>query len=308
MGHTMQASTAQLVALTAHGNAALRSASAGEAEGFYPGNSSFKHCEYVRFARRPPNGEAGDGGEYAETPLAWLEQLRRDGTLGLRLILAPTSHPTSHPSSDGHAVAAGMLAGSVAGANGWMIEAVGAAHSDLWLARWEIGDRRRADQRIWRVMYAPVAIGQAQQRHTHLDLARIKAQLQKALQDIASFASAQGLEGFAKAFESGLAQLHAHEPDLQSLYHPDLLPQPMPGMDQAQAQLQGQLLGAVQAAWVFGGMGSWNDQRVDRAQLAQHEALSQTLYRLLTLAIVAVANANAPIKSDAPAPWWRRWL
>ncbi|MCC6989411.1 MAG: hypothetical protein IT181_10455 [Acidobacteria bacterium] len=53
------------------------------------------------------------------------------------------------------------------------------------------------------------------------------------------------------------------------------------------------LLAAARAAWVFGGMGSWNDQGFEGETQAQYEQLSDDLYRLLNTAIVTAANAGA---------------
>ena len=41
-----------------------------------------------------------------------------------------------------------------------------------------------------------------------------------------------------------------------------------------------QLLGAAQSAWVFGGMGSWNDLGFEGEDQALYDRLSEELYRL----------------------------
>jgi hypothetical protein len=53
-----------------------------------------------------------------------------------------------------------MLAGFVGGGGRWLIEAVNPPGSDDWPARWEVGDRTRADRKIWRVTYGRVSRAQ----------------------------------------------------------------------------------------------------------------------------------------------------
>ena len=55
-----------------------------------------------------------------------------------------------------------------------------------------------------------------------------------------------------------------------------------------------QLLGAVLAAWVFGGMGSWNDLGLfDGNDQQEYTELSDELFVLLNQAISVAVNATA---------------
>lgn len=45
-------------------------------------------------------------------------------------------------------------------------------------------------------------------------------------------------------------------------------------------------------AWVFGGMGSWNDTGFDGEDQNEHERVLEALFRPLNAAIVAGANAS----------------
>ncbi len=59
---------------------------------------------------------------------------------------------------------------------------------------------------------------------------------------------------------------------------------------------------------VFGGMGSWNDIGFEGDDQVLYDRLSEDLYRLLNVAIVAAANASAsPIGKGEPKPWWKVW-
>jgi hypothetical protein len=52
------------------------------------------------------------------------------------------------------------------------------------------------------------------------------------------------------------------------------------------------LISPAQAAWVFGGMGSWNDQGFDGQTQDRYERLSENLYKLLNRVIVTAANSE----------------
>ena len=54
------------------------------------------------------------------------------------------------------------------------------------------------------------------------------------------------------------------------------------------------LLAASAAAWVFGGMGSWNDGTPDPPLAERYEATSDALFSALKWAVLAVANASLP--------------
>lgn len=52
-----------------------------------------------------------------------------------------------------------------------------------------------------------------------------------------------------------------------------------------------QLLAAAQAAWVFGGMGSWNDLGFDGNDQQEYNELSDKLFSLLNQAVSNATNA-----------------
>ena len=58
------------------------------------------------------------------------------------------------------------------------------------------------------------------------------------------------------------------------------------------------LLDACQSAWVFGGMGSWNDLAFDGEAQAEYERTSQTLVLTLTDVIQAAANASSSAAAE----------
>ncbi|MCC6412891.1 MAG: hypothetical protein IT270_14600 [Saprospiraceae bacterium] len=56
-----------------------------------------------------------------------------------------------------------------------------------------------------------------------------------------------------------------------------------------------QLLYAADSAWVFGGMGSWNDQSFEDKEVnGRYERLSALLYNAINGAIMAAVNNDQP--------------
>jgi len=66
---------AQVMALTAYGNATLQGADSIPVPAFYPGNSAFQFCEYVRFVDVIGSGPSTQVQPWAEDPNAWFDRL-----------------------------------------------------------------------------------------------------------------------------------------------------------------------------------------------------------------------------------------
>jgi len=49
---------------------------------------------------------------------------------------------------------------------------------------------------------------------------------------------------------------------------------------------------ASRSAWVFGGMGSWNDMGFEGAAREEYESVSEDLYQTVNDTIVAAVNAE----------------
>lgn len=52
------------------------------------------------------------------------------------------------------------------------------------------------------------------------------------------------------------------------------------------------MLDAAQSAWVFGGMGSWNDMTFDGEERREYEAASEELFTAVNNAICVAANES----------------
>ena len=213
---------------------------------------------------------------FAANPHDWFERLRSEGIDRLRISYGPSGQ---------NRVADRMLVGFVGGGGKWLIESRGPDSSDFWEVRWQLGDRERKDKKIWRVSYLRVITKEHATQAPPEDLEKLRLELKQCLEEIAQFSSSQNLDWFTNAFESGIGRLESSDP-LAETYHPDIVP---PGFLSLAAS---QLLGSAQATWVFGGMGSWNDQGFEGQIQARYEQLSEKLYQLLNRAIVAASNSS----------------
>jgi hypothetical protein len=280
----MQGTIAQVIALTTYGNAFVVGAPAFDVSDFYPTSGAFTFCEYVRFVYLRQKGDMREEVAYADDPPAWFARLKKDGVYAIRMIYGPTEGKKLGDKQ----IADRMLVGFVGGGGRWLIETVSPNGSDFWEARWEVGDQNRPDSRIWRVTYGRIASNQPTLERQAIDLDEIKTRLADNLEAIGNFARMRKLDGFARAFDAGLAQLNAQDP-YKSARRSNLVPD-----QEALPLVAAQLLGAAQVAWVFGGMGSWNDLWVEGDDQSLYEQLSEDLYHLLNAAIAAAANSSAP--------------
>ncbi|HEX8693599.1 MAG TPA: hypothetical protein VF746_14345 [Longimicrobium sp.] len=178
-----------------------------------------------------------------------------------------------------------MSVAFVGGGGHWRIGAQRGAEAGLWEARWQVGNRDDPERRIWNVTYGEVGRADGRQPEA-ADLAGLVRELADVFGEIGAFAREQGLDGFAGAFDRAVDCLRSDEPRSFG-YHADLAPAGVLPLDAER------ILGAAQAGWVFGGMGSWNDLGFDGAAQARYESLSDRLYSLLNRAAVEAANASA---------------
>jgi len=111
------------------------------------------------------------------------------------------------------------------------------------------------------------------------------ASLEQQLKAIAEFAGSQQHSSWANTFNNARAILNSVTP-IQDYYHQDLL------VEKHYSLQARQLLAAAGAAWVFGGMGSWNALAFDTAETNKtYDDLSAQLYNIINQAVLAVANS-----------------
>lgn len=274
-GTSMQTSLAQMVALCCHGNAI---AHGNQLPPFFPANSTCQFCESIQFTV----GGKSESGEsiavpFAHSPDEWIQGLQKRGILGFRLHQRAQNHPQISDRNSSAFVGGGRL---------WRIEAVRkGASSEFWLSKWEVGDRNAPDRRIWRVTYGLIEVSSTAPMPLR-PLEEIIAELRLALVAIRVFAEANNCANFIPSFDQALRALENPEADIG--YHKDLF---IPGTLTIAAQ---SLLKAAQSAWVFGGMGSWNDMGFSGELQSEYERVSDSLFNLLNESVEAAATSSMP--------------
>lgn len=271
----MNGTILQMVALCCHANATVRGRRVPEP---LPKSVAFDFCEYVRFVRptRTLFGRVKDR-TFASTPQEWLGTLVRDGVVRVRLGCAAGRDPAATDRT---------LAAFIGGGGTWYLELVRAdGQSDFVVADWQVHNQRAPDGRVWRTTYKQVsgpstAAGTVSVEHATGDLKR-------ALAEVSTFAREQSLTTWLEIFTSAL---EAFDPSVTRTHDncADLAP---PGILPDGAR---RLLDACQTAWVFGGMGSWNDMGFDEPHQAEYDRVSEQLYKCIVAGTIAGTNASAP--------------
>lgn len=262
---------AQLVALTCHANAFLRSSD--ERLKFFPDNSTCTFCDRISFVevRKPLIGRQREI-VVADTPEEWFKYLARKKALGVRLIRESNNDPR---------ISDRMTAGFVGGGGTWMLEVRYPDSTDLWMARWEVWDQNAPGRRIWRVTYGLVASRPGSVRRSQKP-SELRESMRAALLRIHSFSKAHDCGPFTESFSHALESLadeQSNSGDHKDLFVEGTLSEPSRAV-----------LDAAQSAWVFGGMGSWNDLGFEGDAGREYEEVSERLYSVLSEAICVAAN------------------
>jgi hypothetical protein len=274
----MNGPIAQIVALTCHANAFLRGM---PVPAFFPGNSTCKFCDWVKFVTVSKTllGKSRESA-VAQNPNDWFQHLKIGGTLGVRLSCTPQNKPD---------IPDRMSSAFVGGGGTWAMEALRArGKSGFWLARWQVWNQNAPDRRIWRVDYGLVSETiSGEVRHANLELAQKR--FRSALAEIHSFSEKHGCRGFTACFARAIETLDSDGAKRHG-YHKDLVVDGVvPGVAEG-------LLDAAQSAWVFGGMGSWNDLGFGGAEQTEYDRVSQQLFSVLNETTQFAANSScAPI-------------
>jgi len=258
----MSGSLAQIVALAAYGNAWLRTD--GDPPELYPGHSAFQHVRKLEFARPRTWGPFHSQGRWTSTG-AWYADLRRRGVRAFRLV----PWAGQHPDLPDH------IAVAFAGGAPCALAVVCERAEEWWAAGW------RHEQGAWSVAYhceaAPYASGASWPLET------ADRQLQDALREAIGFAeqARQGL--WVDWFASALALREAPDPTIP--YYPDLLPERGYSIEAKRT------LACASQAWVFAGMGSWNDLGfADAEEQAEYDRITPKLFKAVLAATAAAAS------------------
>lgn len=267
--------TAQLVALASLINTRARGILVPT---MFPDHSTCQFNEYVHFLRQQRAWMLGKRTwkTVARSPDEWINAVFKSGGRAARVVYRPIGIDW---------LSARMSAGFVGGGGEWSLLVMHGRKCDRWQAQWRVGNQAASDRRIWQARYLLVAAGEPIPP-TDRPSAEVLEDLKETLAEIEAFARRNRIDGFADEFR--IAQECANSEDPLSLvYHKDLSPVGTVGLDGLR------LLAACQKAWVFGGMGSWNDISFSGATQQEHERLSDALFGLVNEGICSGANDGA---------------
>lgn len=258
---------ASLVSLCLHGSAWL--ASTGHvpppAEAVAPG---FRYVESLTVQWTEKTRQRTRGRQ-CHSVAKWLSALRADGCTRLSLLTAraATGDLPAH------------IAASFSNGGSWAIVSDG-PQPRVWLTRWSVAHPQAADNRIWSVNMLGRPFDAASP--SSVDPASAAVRLREALAEISRFAATNELEHWRVVFDKSSSALDDSTPAIA--YGIDLAPDTL-------ALARRQLLAAATLAWVFGGMGSWNDLGFTDSAQSEYEALTDRLYDAVLGAVVAAVNA-----------------
>ncbi|HVF99478.1 MAG TPA: hypothetical protein VND68_06545 [Chloroflexia bacterium] len=265
----MNGDLSQLVTLAAYGNAFLAREGADPPE--LVGHNPMFNFTSLKFVRDPrPHGDGMRGTLVAESTAGWYAGLRELGARSIWLVRRGDSTTEDMPR---HALVA------FAGGGDWHLQVDYRDKSEVWSANWHFTGKPGAGH--WYVTYAAVPLDEVPQAEKH-DLAEVGARLRQALVEIEQLARANAEEAWADIFKAARDELDSHGEGR--------LPDMMPGEGYSHAARR--LLSAASRAWVFGGMGSWNDVYFPGEEArTDYSRLTAQLYDAVVTAAVAATNS-----------------
>lgn len=160
-----------------------------------------------------------------------------------------------------------------------------------WWPDWQANHPRPTSGPVWTVSYRELPVADPGVDWPPLPVAR--ENLKRALNDILEVDQSEQSGHWSNAFF--LPALRLLDPASASEPFP-VLPENL-GLSPDREQL---LRGALRG-WVFGGMGSWNDNGPSSPEIAERwEAVTQALYTTTSYALVAAVNDEQPTSCPAP--------
>jgi hypothetical protein len=257
---------AQLVALVAHGNAALAGAPV-DAPALERTNTTFRFVRSLAFLVVDPWGRE----LVADSVAAWLDAI------------APFVGRLSLCGGEGSGPSAFVNTG------GWWMAGHerGGSATSAWRGEWTVNrdgvDPADPQPRIWQIAYGSRRMGPF--APPAVDLDGRAASLRRAIASARAFALREPvLAQFVPWFDEAVSL--GSDPAAVPTWHPEMLP--AVGYPAAARQL----LAMASRAWVFGGMGSWNDVGFgDPATADEYRRVSDRLYGTCVDAIRDAANA-----------------
>jgi hypothetical protein len=260
---------AQLITLAAHGSAWLAGRTGEQPPELQATNSTFQSVHEVRFELE---GSLLGKAVVANAVPGWLQDLRRRGVTRLWLAVP-----------DGVAASDRKLSAFLEAASWFLVAIHHDRPTEVWRANWTLGDREAPDHRIWDVEY----LGR---RTSKIDVPRVNPadamnRLVGAIENAQVFASSLDLDDWAAVFGAALQLGQAADPIPP--FHPDMFPPAAFGRSARH------LLAMATRAYVFGGMGSWNDLVMPSPSATnEYEPITTELHAAVLTSFVAAVNGS----------------
>ena len=172
-----------------------------------------------------------------------------------------------------------ITAGFVGGGGKWILLSTNEDGTTDWTSYWNVIDQNNPNKKIWGVKY--IQTGNYflcnENDENYIDT------FYNALESIYNFTIAKNNSAFASYFKNAMITLDSHGKKLFG-YHKDLVPKCYKEIEY--------LLDACQSAWLFGGMGSWNDVYFqDENIFEEYKEVSQNLYSSLISTVIQSVNS-----------------
>lgn len=266
----MSGTIAQIVSLVSYGNDFIFT---GKKNDEYLNNSTFKHCENITFKVSSPKKDILSKRELLfKTPYEWFDYLKKSKCKKLGLYYKGTDKNNGKYDYS--------MAGFLDEARNWYIEAIHNNKLVFWKCKWEINS---SHGKRWNVVYSIESIHN-KSFDVQGNLNEAKESLKSALENINKFAIKQGKEYWSQRFKEAITELDSDMPT--NKYYADII------VDKNYSLAAIRLLFSAQKAWVFGGMGWWNDICYEDEAIEKINAeLSQNLYLNICKAIVVSVNS-----------------
>ncbi len=271
----MVSTLTQLISLVSYGNDFL---SKGNIQSEFNNNSVFQFCKNVYFRKNLNIVSNIFNNIIANNPSGWLELLKKKRCKKLRLHYLPPV--TTHEDK----MLPYMMAGFIGGGGTWIIEAIYNHRVEFWKNSWEAKYKDTEANKIWEVNYYKIKLEYIKPNIKY-NINSIKLNFEATIDELIQFCYCNKLDYWSEIFKKAKLVLKSKNPS-ETYYHKDLIV-----LENCNLEEQ-QLLFSAGAAWVFGGMGSWNDLGFDSDEdNAKYRDLSSKLYNLIIDIVLLVTNS-----------------
>ncbi|MDF1539523.1 MAG: hypothetical protein P1Q69_11545, partial [Candidatus Thorarchaeota archaeon] len=266
MPFTMSVELSQLVALATYANVYLR----GGSDTFNIEKGISNHCYRFEFLEKPIEGIAGSSKVIASHVSDWFIYLKTIETKSVRL----------HYESTSWEVPDHLLAAFKGGGGYWLIEVEFSSGRHVYSNSPQFTKGISTQPAKRPVVHIDRNCESWESVYPTVNTARI--QLDATLEKLIDFADRyERTKHWAENFRRYRSLLTDFEPDVND----DFIPY---GTYSLEAH---QLIQAAFASWVFGGMGSWNDQAFDGDDGVLYDTLTNDLYYAVCSAVGAGVNS-----------------